>query len=200
MPSRSSRFHLPFSFRPAKAGAALGHLGPLARPHPTSGISSRRSSTSFIAGIRRLARSSWPGRYSLPSRFGQFHQEGRIGVLALRSRGSTETCFSMVKLFQQDVIDRHPPGAVLPGVDGDPLVGVLRDLAEVRTRRPTSSSRCGEPRRRSGSRACGSCSDVRAHHRQELGVVPVGRLGERRSARPRSRATPAADRSTSRRR
>ena len=37
-----------------------------------------------------------------------------------------------MKLFEDDVIHRHPVSAILTGVEGNPLVGVFRYLAKVR--------------------------------------------------------------------
>ncbi len=61
----------------------------------------------------------------------QLHQQRRIGVL-LRVIEKIRRLFVVVEFLQKHVVYRHPPGAVLAGVDGHPLVRVLGNLTEIR--------------------------------------------------------------------
>ena len=104
--------------------------------------------------------------------FLEFHQEGRIGV-ALGVVEEVGRLLLGVELLENHVVDRHPEGAVLPRVQGDPPVGELRDLAEVG--RQHHQLRPAVPRLghevhigRAGH------VQVGAHHAEVLAVVPVG--------------------------
>ena len=81
----------------------------------------------------------------------------------------------MVALLEKDVTGRHPPGAVLSGVDGDVLVGVLGHLVEIGREDPHLGAVVPRLGGEVAVRRAGHV-EVGPHHRQELGVVPVRRL------------------------
>src|SRR5690606_33715103 len=112
---------------PAMSYSSLRHLGSLIPfvPHQELPI------TVFFLSIRResvrseeLAR---PVMITLPV---QFHQEWCIGV-SLRVIQEVGRSLYVVELLQENMVDCHPPGSILTGVDRHPFVGILGDLAEV---------------------------------------------------------------------
>ena len=104
------------------------------------------------------------------------HQVGAVGVL-LDVLQEVGRMLFVVVLLQDDVCDRHPESAVAAGVDRDPLVGVLADLAEVRRedhRLGTVVAGLREEVAVRGPRHV----QTRAHVRDHLGVVPVRALAD----------------------
>ena len=104
------------------------------------------------------------------------HQEGRVAEASdvILEEGRFRV---RMKFLEDDVVDRHPEGAVLSGVHRYPLIGVLRDLIEVGGEdhhlRPVVPRLCRKVAIRRTSHV-----EVRPDHGRELRVVPIGALGD----------------------
>ena len=165
---------------PAVARAAHGHLGALLAAVPLQELP--------LAGLLARVAFEPTGAQELPGLelaariLLDLHQEGCVGV---RARVVEEFLglLLVVELLENHVVDRHPPGAVLSGVDRDPLVRVLGDLVEVgREHDHLRAVRA----RLAGEVHVGRAGHVQVgtHDREELGVEPVRGLVDVRLLAP----------------
>ena len=101
----------------------------------------------------------------------QLDKKWGVGVL-LCIVDEIGSLFLVVEFFEQDVVDSHPPCAILPRVDRHPVVGILCHLVEVRSEdvhfRSVVARLCGEV---DVGRA--SHVEVRSHHRKKFCVEPI---------------------------
>ena len=93
----------------------------------------------------------------------------------------------MMELVQDDMGDRHPESAILPGVNGDPPISILGNLVEIGRKDhqlgPVVPRFGGEMHIRGARHA-----HVGADRGDELGVEPVGAFGYVRLFAPCFRA------------
>ena len=168
---------------PAKSQTALRHARLIAELVPDQEF----PLTIFhIAGAFHLPGAQHSTRHVLPLCFIEHNQERRIGVTA-RVVEEIRCRVLMMEFVQDDMGDRHPESAILPGVNGDPPISILSNLVEIGRKDhqlgPVVPRFGGEMHIRGARHA-----HVGADRGDELGVEPVGAFGYVRLFAPCFRA------------